>query len=128
MAQPLDVQSLIDQIRLSLQGTAKNAVHKLWGPEGPPWGTSFDNLEELAVQIGQIVAREVLQQSLDAQAQTTPPDGSLICPCCGRATAPTDPEPHTAKTRAGEVTWSEPASTCRHCRKAFFPSEQEPGH
>ena len=57
MAQPLDVQSLIDQIRLSLQGTAKNAVHKLWGPEGPPLGTSFDNLEELAVQIGQIVAR-----------------------------------------------------------------------
>jgi hypothetical protein len=128
MAQPLDVQSLIDQIRLSLQGTAKNAVHKFWGPEGPPWGTSFDNLEELAVQIGSVVAREVLQQSLDAQAQTSPPDGALICPSCGRATDLTDPEPHTARTRAGCVTWSEPASTCGRCRKAFFPSEQEPGH
>jgi hypothetical protein len=128
MAQPLDVQSLIDQIHLSLQGTAKNANHKLWGPDGPPWGTSFADLEELAVQIGQVVAREVLQQALDAQAQTPPPDGGLICPCCGKATDLTDPEPHTAKSRAGEVTWSEPASTCRHCRKAFFPSEQEPGH
>jgi hypothetical protein len=128
MAQPLNVGSLIDQIRLSLQGTAKNATHKLWGPDGPPWGTSFADLEELAVQIGQVVAREVLQQSLDAQAQTPPPDGGLICPCCGRATPPTQTEPHTARTRAGEVTWSEPASTCRSCRKAFFPSEQEPGH
>jgi len=128
MAQPLNVESLIDQIRLSLQGTAKNAVHKFWGPEGPPWGTSFDNLEELAVQIGQVVAREVLQQSLDAQAQTPPPEPALPCPCCGRATNPTDPEPHFAMTRAGSVTWSEPARTCRHCRKSFFPSEQEPGH
>ncbi len=128
MAQPLDVGSLIDQVRLSLQGTAKNAVHKLWGPEGPPWGTSFDDLEELAVQIGQLVARSVLQQALDAQAQTPPANKSLLCPCCGRATSPTDPEPHTAQTRAGSVTWPEPASTCRHCRKAFFPSKQESGH
>lgn len=128
MAQPLDVESLIDQIRLSLQGTAKNANHKLFGPEGPPWGTSFADLEELAVQIGQVVAREVLQQALDAQAQTPPPDGALICPCCGKATLPAEPEPHFNQTRAGEVTWSEPARTCRSCRKAFFPSEQEPGH
>jgi len=119
---------LIDQVRLSLQGTAKNANHKLWGSDGPPWGTSFADLEELAVQIGSVVAQQVLQQALDAQAQAPPPDGALICPCCGKAAEPTDPEPHFAETRAGEVTWSEPASTCRSCRKAFFPSEQEPGH
>jgi hypothetical protein len=128
MAQPLNIESLIDQVRLSLQGTAKNATHKFWGPDGPPWGTSFDDLEELAVQIGQIVAQQVLQQSLDAQAQTPPPDGSLFCPCCGIATTPAEPEPHFTHTRAGDVTWSQPSSTCRSCRKAFFPSEQKPGH
>ena len=128
MAQPLDVQSLIDQVRGSLEGTAKNAMHKLWGPEGPPWGTSFDNLEELAVGIGEVVARSLLQQALQAQAQTSPPPAALLCPCCGRPTTPGEPEPHLSKTDAGEVTWSEPATTCRHCRKAFFPSEQEPGH
>src|SRR4051812_17412996 len=128
MARPLNVEQLIDQIRLSLEGTAENANHKLFGPDGPPWGTSFADLEELAVQIGQVVAREVLQQALDAQAKTSPPDGALLCPCCGRVTEAADPEPPPAKTRAGDVTWSEPASTCRSCRKAFFPSEQEPGH
>ena len=55
MAQPLNIEQLIDQIRLSLQGTAKNANHKLWGPDGPPWGTSFADLEELAVGIGSVV-------------------------------------------------------------------------
>lgn len=128
MVQPLNVEQLIDQIRLSLQGTAKNANHKLFGPDGPAWGTSFADLEELAVQIGSVVSQQVLQQALDAQAQTPPPDHAFICPCCGKATIPADPEPHFARTRAGCVTWSEPASTCRSCRKAFFPSEQEPGH
>jgi hypothetical protein len=128
MAQPLDIQLLIDQLRLSLQGTAKNAVHKLWGPAGPPWGTSFDNLEQLAVEIGQVVAREVLQQALQTQAHTPPPDKALLCPCCGRPTTLNDPEPHPTKTNAGDIIWSEPAATCCSCRKAFFPSVQEPGH
>jgi hypothetical protein len=128
MAQPLNVEQLTDQVRLPLQGTAKHALHKLWGPEGPPWGTSFDDLEELSVQIGQLVARELLRQALDAQAQTPPPDPALLCPCCGRAAAQADPEPHPATTRAGSVSWSEPARTCGHCRKAFSPSEQAPGH
>ena len=127
MTQPLNVPSLIDQVRLSLQGTAKNAVHKFWGPEGPPWGTSFDNLEELAVQIGQIVAREVLQQSVQAQAQMSPPAKACLCPSCGQATTPQDPEPHVTRSRAGEITWNEPTATCGSCRKAFFPSDQESG-
>lgn len=127
MTQPLNVPSLIDQVRLSLQGTAKNAVHKFWGPEGPPWGTSFDDLEELAVQIGQIVAREVLQQSVQAQAQVSPPPNACLCPCCGRATSPQHPEPHVTRSRSGEITWNEPAATCCSCRKAFFPSDQESG-
>ena len=128
MAPSLDIQSLIDQVRLSLQGTAKNAVHKLWGPEGPPWGTSFDNLEELAVEIGQVVAREVLQQSLQAQAHSVAPPTALLCPGCGRPTCPGDPEPHVSRTDAGDISWSEPTCTCSHCRKAFFPSVAQPGH
>ena len=128
MPQPLDLQALIEHIRLSLEGTAKNAVHKLWGPDGPPWGTSFDNLEELAVAIGRVVAREVLHQALQAQAHTAPPEAALLCPSCGRPTSPADPEPHLSRTDAGEVTWSEPACTCRPCRKAFFPSVQESRH
>src|SRR4051812_46568453 len=98
MAGSLNIESLIDQIRQSLQGTAKNAMQKLWGAEGPPWGTSMDNLEELALQIGQVVSREVLQQSLQAQAHTPPPAAATLCPCCGRPTSAKPPEPHVART------------------------------
>jgi hypothetical protein len=127
MAQPLDLPALLELVRLSLQGTAKNAVHKFWGPDGPPWGTSFAELEQLALQLGQVVSREVLLQALQAQAAAAP-EKALLCPVCGQPTTPADPEPHLAKTDVGEVTWSEPARTCQHCRKAFFPSVQEPGH
>jgi hypothetical protein len=129
MAESLNIESLIDQVRQSLQGTAKNAVQKLWGKEGPPWGTTFDNLEELAAQIGQLVSREVLQQALAAQAQTPAPPPAFVCPCCGRPTVPKkDPELHPTRTAFGEIAWSEPATTCGHCRKAFFPSVEVPGH
>jgi hypothetical protein len=128
MTPPLDLPTLIAHVRLSLQGTAKNAVQRLWGPEGPPWGTAFDNLEELAVQIGQIVAHEVLQQSLAAQAQAPLPPQAHVCPSCGRAPTAQPAEPHVVRSRAGEVTWAEPTATCGHCRKAFFPSRQGVGH
>src|SRR6516164_3169500 len=111
MVAKLDIEKLIAEVRLSLEGTAKNATHRLFGGDGPAWGTSFEDLEELAVQIGQVVAQQVLQQSLQAQAHTAVPAATQRCSCCGRDTTPHDPEPHVVQTRAGEVTWSEPTAT-----------------
>jgi hypothetical protein len=123
MAEPLNRQLLIDQVRQSLQGTAKNAVHKVWGPEGPPWGTSFTDLEELAVQIGQIVASEVLQQALAAQSQHLPAAPLPSCPTCAGPLQDLPPEPRSVHTRAGLADWQEPARHCPRCRRDFFPSE-----
>jgi hypothetical protein len=128
MAKPLNVEALLEQVRQSLQGTAKNAMHRLWGPEGPPWGTSFEDLEELAVQIGRVLAKEVLEQSVSAQAKADPPPASSLCPACGRPCTAKAPEPHVVESRAGQVCWPQPSSTCGHCRKAFFPSGQGAGH
>jgi hypothetical protein len=115
---------LIDEVRISLAGTAKNAVHRLWGPEGPPWGTSFADLEDLAVQIGRIVGQQLLQQAVAAQAQANPPATAGLCPTCGRVTQPADnPEPRPLDTDTGPIAWNEPAASCGPCRKAFFPSE-----
>src|SRR5215213_5055284 len=124
MGQSLNIEHLIDQVRLSLEGTAKNATHKMFGPDGPAWGTRFDDLEELAVQIGNIAARQVLQQSLQAQSLAPAAAATHLCSGCGRPTQQAnDPEPHPVNTRSGEISWSEPSCSCRYCRKAFFPSE-----
>lgn len=124
MAQPLDIPKLIDEVRISLAGTAKNALHRLWGPDGPPWGTSFADLEDLAVQIGRLVGQQLLQQAVAAQAQATPLATVGLCPTCGRITQPAEkPESRALDTDTGPVAWNEPAASCDLCRKAFFPSE-----
>src|SRR5260370_39393162 len=124
MAQALDLPKLIDEVRNALAGTAKNAVQRLWGEAGPPWGTSFAELEDLAVQIGRILGQQLLAQAVPAQAQATPPATAFLRPTCGRVTASAEqPEPRALDTDTGPVAWREPAASCGSCRKASFPSE-----
>jgi hypothetical protein len=130
MAQPLHAPLLLEEIRLSLQGAAKNSLHRLWGEDGPPWGTAFDDLEALALQIGQVVAQHFLQHALQRQALAAPPAQALRCPSCGRPVTllPAPPgQERPLQTKAGDVLWPEPQAPCEHCRKAFSPSEPRPG-
>jgi hypothetical protein len=130
MARALDPSSLIPHIQNLLKGTGKNAVTRLWGEHGPEWGTSFADLEELAVQIAKVMAQEFLHEALQRQAQADPPAKALLCPTCGRLTEPAEEasEPRVVQTRAGDAEWAEPHRTCGRCRKAFFPSVEGPGH
>ena len=108
-----------------MQAAAKNLLHHLYGPEGPAWGTSFADMEQLIVQLSDYLGREVLQQALQRQAQQPVPQPLQHCPRCGRPLQARDPEPRSVQTTRGSADWQEPASTCGHCRKAFFPSVGE---
>lgn len=122
---PVDIPA---HLRPVLQAAAKNLLRHLYGPDGPPWGTSFSDLEELFVQLSQVLSSELLHQSLQRQAEQPIPQPLQPCPSCGRPTQPRDPEPRTVHARLGTADWQEPSSHCDHCRKAFFPSVQESGH
>lgn len=115
-------------LRPVLLATAKNLLHHLYGPEGPPWGTSFADLEELMVQLGDTLSSELLQQALQRQAEQPLPEPLQHCPTCGRPTQSRDPQARRLQARRGSADWKEPAAHCEHCRKAFFPSVQESGH
>jgi hypothetical protein len=115
-------------LRPVLLATAKNLMLHLYGPQGPPWGTSFADLEELMVQLSDALSSELLHQALQRQAEQPVPQPFQHCPTCGRPTAERDPEPRVVHARLGTADWKEPASHCGHCRKAFFPSVQESGH
>ena len=52
MDAPADPASQAAALKPSLQAAAKNLLFRLYGEAGPPWGTSFADLEELAVQLG----------------------------------------------------------------------------
>jgi hypothetical protein len=115
-------------LRPVLEAAAKNLLHHLYGPQGPPWGTSFAELEELVVQLSDNLSSSLLRQALQRQASQPIPPPLQHCPSCGRPTEPGNPEPRTVQARRGTADWQEPSSHCEHCRKAFFPSVQESGH
>jgi hypothetical protein len=113
-----------------LEGVAKKVADELWGPQGPAWGTTLTELEDIALETRAIVAEKLLQLGLERQAAAEQPADLQTCPACQRPlTDPAaEPAPRSLATRAGPVAWPEPQSYCTRCRRAFFPSEQESGH
>src|ERR1044071_69924 len=102
-------------LKPNVQAAAKNLLFHLYGEAGPPWGTSFADLEELAVQLGQTLSTELLRQGLARQAQAVPPAVDA-CPSCGGRVEAAEPEPRSVTTRAGEGGWQEPKRYCERCR------------
>jgi hypothetical protein len=106
---------------------AQELMTEVYGNKGyPEWGTLFSTIEELGVQVGDAVCREVVRLSVSGQAGTPPEEP--VCPTCGRHCDPRDPEPRVLMTRRGEVAWQEPQCHCKHCRRAFFPAVERLGH
>jgi hypothetical protein len=120
----------VENNRSLLQGMAKNLVDKIYGPDGPPIGTRFVELEDLVVELGQLFQKSMMDQALSRQsgtfAKVAPKENE--CPGCGRLTQEKEPEPRIVQSRAGDAEWLEPHRHCDKCRKAFFPSVQEFGH
>ncbi len=131
MAKQKKAPAVVEQVQPYLEGVAKSLVDRLYGAEGPPWGTKMTELEDVVVAIRQALSEKMLAQALQRQAQSAErwPEPFQKCPgCAGPVEAKPDPEPRNLKTRGGAAVWDEPHLYCRKCRQAFFPSEQEPGH
>src|SRR5271157_4154322 len=94
----------VESCRHLLQGQAKNLADRLYGPAGPPPGTSFSHLEALALQLTASLRTQLLNLLLARQAEALHralPADLRLCPSCGRETIPQDPEPHQLHARAG---------------------------
>ena len=122
MARTRTARPEVAEQQVFLDGVAKNLADKLYGPAGPPLGTSFVDLEEVAVQLGRAISRELLNRSLARQAESTAEMACPTCPTCQSESTASEPEPRTLTTRAGPVDWDEPRRHCPRCRRSFFPS------
>jgi hypothetical protein len=120
----------VEEVRPYLEGVAKNLVDKLYGPEGPAWGTRLTEIEALLLALRAVLTEEMLAQALarQAAAHMHSPDAYRRCPSCSEPLPCPEANPRLLRTDAGEARWSEPEGTCDRCRRAFFPSIQEPGH
>jgi hypothetical protein len=119
----------VEEVRSYVEGVAKNLVDQLYGPEGPPWGTTLTELEEMCLAVRAVLTEKLLDVALERQAAAHPqrPLGFRTCPACQPPLDCADTEPRVVQTRTGEAEWLEPQAYCRTCRQSFFPSVQEPG-
>jgi hypothetical protein len=119
----------VENVRAYVEGVAKNLCDKLYGPDGPVWGTKLTEIEDVCLDIREILTEQMLAESLRRQAEASVNSASeTSCPSCGESLNSTSRHPRKITTRAGEAAWVEPEAHCRQCRRAFFPSVEKPGH
>ena len=118
----------VEELRPYVEGVAKNLVEKLYGPQGPAWGTKLTEIEDVLLEIHEVLTEKMLDLTLARQAAATErPESYRTCPGCRAPLPCPDTNPRILQTRAGEAEWPEPEGYCDRCRRAFFPSVQEPG-
>lgn len=119
----------VEEVRPYVEGVAKNLVDKLYGPQGPAWGTTLTDIEDLLLEVREVLTEKMLDLALAHQAavRDASPPAYRTCPTCQQPLDCGDANPRLLQTRAGEAEWSEPEGSCPRCRRAFFPSVQEPG-
>jgi uncharacterized protein YbaR (Trm112 family) len=122
----------VDNVRSYLEGVAKNLADKVYGPQGPAWGTKLTEIEDLCLDIREVLSEELLNLALQRQAagqdqQTR--EEFRACPGCQRPLdwGEQETQERILETEAGEAEWSEPEGYCRRCRRAFFPSVPQSG-
>lgn len=118
----------VEEVRPYVEGVAKNLIDKLYGPDGPPWGTKLTEIEQLLLDLRQVLTEKMLAEALARQAATQAqrPPAYRCCPGCQEPLTCAESEPRLVHTDVGEAQWQEPEGYCRRCRRAFFPSVPEP--
>ncbi len=119
-----------DPVRPYLDGVARSLVERLFGPDGPAWGTPLSSIEDTIRSVRQALSEGILDEALRRQALSAPdrPDPFRACPSCGGPPDPAPDERRILQTTVGEAEWAEPVTHCRRCRRSFFPPKQEPRH
>ena len=119
----------VEEVRPYVEGVAKNLIDKLYGPDGPAWGTKLTEIEDLFVAIRDVLGEHMLADALARQAVARGPGATpyRTCPGCQQPLACDDSNERLVQTRAGAAAWAEPQGYCDRCRRSFFPSVAEPG-
>jgi hypothetical protein len=122
----------VENVRAYLEGVAKYLADKLYGPQGPAWGTKLTEIEALCLDVREVLSEEMLNLALKRQAAE---HGQVrekqfrSCPSCQRPIDWDKPktQERIVQTDAGEAEWAEPEGYCNRCRRSFFPSVPRPG-
>jgi hypothetical protein len=120
----------VEEVRPYADAVAQHLVDKLYGPDGPAWGTTLTQIEDMLLAVRAVLTEKMLDDALarQAAAQAKAPATVCSCPGCQQPLDCDDSNPRIVQTRAGEAEWAEPEGYCSRCRRAFFPSGPKPGN
>ena len=131
MAQFVISTSSADPVRPYLEGVAKSLVDRLYGENGPAWGTKLSVIEETIGAIRLVLSEKMLDEALQRQADAADerPAEFQCCPKCGKEVQkdPDKDDKRILPTTVGEAEWTEPGTYCRKCRRAFYPQSKSLG-
>src|SRR5438105_4518306 len=116
----------VEEVRPYVEGVAKNLIDKLYGPDGPAWGTRLTEIEDLFVAIREVLSEKMLADALARQA-------AAQAPLLPRSTTVRDvSSPWPARTPAS-ASWRRqratppgpsPKATATAAGGLFFPQSQ----
>ena len=75
-------------------------------------GTPFSELEDVSMELAHHLARSLMQQAAQNQADQEVSEEYEVCPGCSKKVEKVAPRDRPLATRAGEIEWSE---SKRHC-------------
>ena len=58
----------VEELRPYVEGVAKNLVEKLYGPQGPAWGTQLTEIEDVLLEIREVLTEKMFDLTLAQQA------------------------------------------------------------
>lgn len=88
---------------------------------------TFIELEELAIEIGDEVTRQLMNRELVDRSNQTAEASTADCPDCSSSGSPGDPLHRELQSTRGELSYHEPSFHCPSCRRNFFPSGRPNG-
>jgi|TARA_B100001971_G_scaffold198358_1_gene207964 hypothetical protein len=114
------------EVAQRLAVVAREMRQLVWDGDGvPEWGTLFSEIEQQGMSVGGELARLMMEQAVEEQAQVKPPDKSLSCEDENATVTKTDQT--SLETPAGAVHWDQPLARLKQQRRDFFPSGQSTG-
>ena len=89
---------------------------------------TFVEIEELAAEVGDEVARQLANLELSRRSEALCEQPTHACPDCGKeCRVEPDLEPIILQGMRGEIESQEPRCHCSRCRRDFFPSRRPIG-
>jgi hypothetical protein len=122
-----DAAGIREEFQTRLGQVARELSRDLY-PQGLPRGTKFSELEAVAGELGDEMARQLIELNVQEQADEWPEDELGECPLCGGAARKAPDEPRVITSTRGDVAWKQRVGHCPRCRRAFFPSKSSVGH